>query len=54
MKALKEDKHEIFRAASDAQKIADYCLQFAPEKMKTISKEQTTAFSHYAREHGGR
>jgi len=30
LKVLKEDKHEIFRSASDAQKIADYCLQFAP------------------------
>lgn len=29
LKVLKEDKHEIFRAASDAQKIADYCLQFS-------------------------
>ncbi len=40
LKALKEDKHEIFRAASDAQKIADFCLQFAPENMKTIEKTE--------------
>jgi antirestriction protein ArdC len=29
--ALKADKREIFRAASDAQKIADYVLAFHPE-----------------------
>lgn len=28
---LKEDKHEIFRAARDAEKIVDYLLEFAPE-----------------------
>ena len=28
---LKEDKNEIFRAASDAQKISDYMMQYAPE-----------------------
>jgi antirestriction protein ArdC len=31
LKALKEDKREIFRAASDAQKIADYELAFHPD-----------------------
>ena len=31
MKALRDDKREIFRAASDAQKIADMCLGFHPE-----------------------
>lgn len=28
---LKEDKNEIFKAASDAQKISDYMMQYAPE-----------------------
>ena len=28
---LKNDKREIFRAASEAQKIADYLLAFHPE-----------------------
>ncbi len=28
---LKRDKREIFRAASDAQKIADYLLGFHPD-----------------------
>ncbi len=31
IKALKEDKREIFRAAADAQKITDYLLAFHPE-----------------------
>jgi antirestriction protein ArdC len=29
LKSLKEDKHELFRAARDADKIADYVLDFA-------------------------
>jgi antirestriction protein ArdC len=28
---LKEDKREIFRAAADAQRIADYLLAFHPD-----------------------
>ena len=28
---LRSDKREIFRAAADAQKIADYLLQFHPD-----------------------
>jgi antirestriction protein ArdC len=28
---LKRDKREVFRAAADAQKIADYLLQFHPD-----------------------
>jgi antirestriction protein ArdC len=43
LKVLKEDKHEIFRAASDAQKIADFCLQFTPENIQTSRK--TTVLS---------
>ena len=31
IRTLREDKREIFRAASDAQKIADYLLAFHPE-----------------------
>ena len=30
LKALRHDKREIFRAAADAQKIADHCLGFHP------------------------
>jgi antirestriction protein ArdC len=30
-KNLKDDKREIFRAAADAQKIADYLLGFHPD-----------------------
>jgi antirestriction protein ArdC len=30
LKVLKNDKNEIFRAASDAQKIADLCLSYHP------------------------
>ena len=32
IQALKEDKYEIFRASSDAQKISDYILSFADEQ----------------------
>ena len=31
VRALKEDKREIFRAAADAQRIADYLLAFHPD-----------------------
>jgi antirestriction protein ArdC len=31
LEALRRDKREIFRAAADAQKIADYLLQFHPD-----------------------
>jgi antirestriction protein ArdC len=31
LSVLKKDKHEIFRAASDAQKITDFVMDFAPE-----------------------
>lgn len=31
IKVLKEDKREIFRAAADAQKIADFALGFHPD-----------------------
>lgn len=55
LKTLKEDKYEIFRAASDAQKIADFCLQFAPENSKAVGKEETAiSLNRYMRERGGR
>ena len=31
LEKLRSDKREIFRAAADAQKIADYLLQFHPD-----------------------
>lgn len=31
LKALRDDKREVFRAASDAQRMADHCLAFHPE-----------------------
>jgi len=31
LSVLKEDKHEIFRAASDAQKISDFVMDYVPE-----------------------
>ena len=31
LKSLRDDKREIFRAASDAQKIADFLLAFHPD-----------------------
>lgn len=37
LKVLKEDNREIFRASSDAQKIADFCLQFTPENFHSKS-----------------
>lgn len=33
---LKEDKREIFRAAADAQRIADYLLAFHPAYAETL------------------
>jgi antirestriction protein ArdC len=39
LKALKEDKREIFRAAADAQKIADMLLGFHPEYHALIQAE---------------
>jgi len=39
IKVLKEDKREIFRAAADAQKIADLALSFHPDYAATIKAE---------------
>jgi antirestriction protein ArdC len=41
LQVLKEDKHEIFRAASDAQKITEYCLQFSPKHKETFAPVQS-------------
>jgi antirestriction protein ArdC len=46
VKALKEDKREILRAAADAQKIADFALAFHPDfaaRMKAEAKAQDEA-----------
>ncbi len=40
LETLKKDKREIFRAARDAQKIAEYCLAFHPEYKAEL--DQTT------------
>ena len=37
IKKLKEDKREIFRAAADAQRIADYVLAFHPDYAATLA-----------------
>jgi antirestriction protein ArdC len=39
IKVLKEDKREIFRAAADAQKIADLALSFHPGYAATVKAE---------------
>jgi antirestriction protein ArdC len=41
LKDLKNDKREIFRAAADAQKIADLALSFHPDYAATMKAEQT-------------
>ena len=46
IKALKEDKHEIFRAAHDASKATDFLLSL--ERDKSIADE-----SIYSRSAGG-
>jgi antirestriction protein ArdC len=43
VQALRDDKREIFRASSDAQKMSDYCLAFHPEHKASLS---TSAASH--------
>jgi antirestriction protein ArdC len=40
LKALANDKREIFRAASDAQRIADYLLGFHPEHAARLAAER--------------
>jgi len=39
VKKLKEDKREIFRAAADAQRIADYLLAFHPDYAQDTADE---------------
>lgn len=41
IKPLKEDKREVFRAAADAQKIADMELGFHPEYAARMQSEPT-------------
>ena len=50
VKKLKEDKREIFRAAADAQRIADYLLAFHPDyaAAEPSSSEQEAARSEMA------
>ena len=43
IKSLKNDKREIFRAAADAQKIADMQLGFHPDYAATMAPEQEPA-----------
>ena len=48
---LKEDKREIFRAAADAQRIADYLLAFHPDYAEAgdvADAEESTASSDMA------
>lgn len=40
IKALKEDKNEIFRAAKDAEKITDYVLQLDQDRTKELGLER--------------
>jgi antirestriction protein ArdC len=42
IQALKEDKREIFRASSDAQKISDFCLSFH-QQWKASKEKQAKA-----------
>ena len=37
--ALRQDKREIFRAAADAQRIADYLLAFHPDHAARFSAD---------------
>lgn len=45
VKALREDKNEIFRAAKDAEKITDYVLAFEKEREREITPERTAGLS---------
>jgi antirestriction protein ArdC len=42
---LKEDKSEIFRAASEAQRIADYLLAFHPDYASEAASDRDTETS---------
>ena len=43
MTALKSDRKEIFRAAADAQRIADYLLGFHPDYARENSGSRSEA-----------
>ena len=47
-KALKDDKREIFRAAADAQRIADWCLNYHPDFAAKMKLESATPDSEEA------
>lgn len=40
LKVLRDDKREIFRAAADAQRIADYLLEFHPDQAARLAEER--------------
>ena len=39
LRTLKQDKREVFRAAAEAQRIADYLLAFHPEHARIAAEE---------------
>ena len=39
LRTLKQDKREIFRAAAEAQRMADYLLGFHPEHARVAAEE---------------
>lgn len=43
LKTLKNDKREIFRAAADAQRVADWCLSHHPEYKAKVTDQAKTA-----------
>lgn len=43
LKSLRDDKREVFRAATDAQRIADYLLAFHPAHADRVRRREPTA-----------
>ncbi len=43
VKVLKEDPNEIFRAASDAEKIRDYVMELQQQQVQTVEQDQSLA-----------
>jgi hypothetical protein len=52
IKALKEDKNEIFRAARDAQKAADFLLELERGKSPEVRRETSEHVAEYERGRG--
>jgi len=52
IKPLKDDKREIFRAAADAQRIADIELGFHPAYAAQVQSEPGAPAPHVAGTHG--